>query len=289
MERLRRFDPETLPAAWAETARHANFAVAARRLASNMLDLCEADPRLAAVFKDAGRYVAAMSAAYLHEMGGLTLPLLKQICAGSGFLSQGRARDILEFLLHIDYLRASDDPAQGRYLPTERFLSAWCRHLQAALDAGALIEPELAALSDQLPRPEMFAALLSVQAQRLHALTRDTVPFTELDRAFLHPHAGSQVMWSLMLAYSEDRFPASGEVKVSLSDLSKRFDVTHLHVRRLFRRAEEQGMLRYYGYGRIAFEPLGETTIRYHFAFQLSEIVECGRDVLRRQPTLGGG
>jgi hypothetical protein len=273
-----------LPAAWTEIARRPAFAAAARRLAGNMLDLCAADRHLAAVFKDAGRYVAAMSAAYLHGAGGLTLPLLKQICAGSGLLSPGRAQAILEFLLHIDYLHEPDgDVGSGRYLPTARFLAAWARHLQAALDAGAVIEPGIAVVSGQLENPDVFEAFLAVQAARLHGLTRTMGdPFPGLNRAFLHPHAGSQILW-MLVAQGDDVFPRTGEIRISLTDVSRRFEVTHVHVRRLLRQAQEQGMLTYAGHGRLSFEPLGASIVKRHFAFQLSEIVETGRAILARQ------
>lgn len=280
MMELRRETPEALPAAWIEVSRHPDFPVASRLLATNMLRLCEEDEQLAAVFKDAGRYIAAMSAAYLHGTSGLTLPLLKQICAGTGFLSPGRARAILEFLLHIGYLQPATG---GLYLPTERFLLAWRRHLQAAIDAATLVEPALAPLSAQLVDPDIFMAFLAVQATRLHSLVHEIDPFPALKRAFLHPHAGSQILWVITLAGKEQSLPTTDEIRLSLTGLSTRFDVTHLHVRRLLRQAQQEGMLIYHGHGRLSLEPSGANAIGHHYAFQLSEIIESGREVLTRQ------
>ncbi|MBA2933946.1 hypothetical protein HZF05_07515 [Sphingomonas sp. CGMCC 1.13654] len=110
MEVVFSFDPKKLPPRWIAVAAHPQFATAARRLAVNMLALSDQDDRLGAVFKDAGHYVAAISAAYLDATGGLTIPMLKQICAGFGFMSPNRARAIVDFLLHIDYL---EPPLQG--------------------------------------------------------------------------------------------------------------------------------------------------------------------------------
>jgi len=272
-----------MPASWSEIARHDAFVPAARALASNMLDLCDRDERLCAVFKDAGRYIAAMSAAFLHGSGGLTLPLLKQICAASGLLSAGRASAILEFLMHIDYLRPpADKAAGGQYLPTARFLAAWCRHLQVALEAAALIDPALAPLAAQLDDPETFAAFLNIQAARLYALSRQPDPLPGIRRAFLHPHAGSQILWTIVLTGTDGSFPASDEIRLSLSDLSGRFGVTHLHVRRLFKQADAEGILAYQGHGRLTLHPAGIDLIRYHYAFQLCELVEGGREMLAR-------
>lgn len=272
--------PAPVPPTWIAIAGDPNFAAAARRFAANMLDLCDTDAALCAVFKDAGRYVAAMSAAYLHAAGGLTVPLLKQICASSGFLSPGRARAIIEFLIHIEYLQPDGDGATrgAHYQPTDRFLSAWRRHFQAALDAAALIAPALAPLPAQLDAPGGFEAFLAIQAARLHALTHGPDPFPALRRAFLDPHAGTQILWVLSLARAaDDALPGSGTATVSLSDLSSRFGVTHLHVRRLLRRAEGEGLIVYHGHGRLSFTAEAARTIPLFYAFQLSELIECGQ------------
>ena len=54
----------------APVASHAAFPQAVRALASNMLALAERDHTLDGVFKDAGRYIAAMCAFHLHASGG---------------------------------------------------------------------------------------------------------------------------------------------------------------------------------------------------------------------------
>jgi hypothetical protein len=266
---------------WSEVGSHANFSPAARLFSAHMLRLCDEDTRLCAVFKDAGRYVAAMSAAYLHGTGGLTVPLLKQICAASGFLSPGRARAIVDFLVYLDYLR----PTSGaHYVPTERFLSAWCGHLQAALEAAALIEPALAPLPARLDDPGAFEAFLAIQAARLYALTRGPDPFAAMRRAFLHPHAGSQVLWLLTLSLAAEVPPEDGMARLSLSEISSRFDVTHLHVRRLLKRAQEEGLIVYHGRGLVSFTPEGARTIRLFHAFQFSELIASGRALLAQAP-----
>ncbi|MBA2934321.1 hypothetical protein HZF05_09445 [Sphingomonas sp. CGMCC 1.13654] len=236
--------------------------------------------RLDAVFKDAGHYVAAMSAAYLHASGGLTIPLLKQICAGSGFMSPNRARAIVDFLLHIGYLEPpSDDPVTGAYRPTDRFLRAWCIHLQAALDAASSLIPDLAILCERLTDPEIFATFLTIQASRLHALSRMPDPFPGLRSAFLHPNAGSQILWALALAGTDDAFEPVGTFAVPLRHLAQQFGVTDLHVRRLIDKAGDESFLVYHGQGRHSFTTEGFAVVRFHFASQLSEMIECARQL----------
>jgi len=270
------------PPEWIATADHPRFADAAQALAGNMLALCDGDRRLAAVFKDAGRYVTAMSVAYLDGAGGLTMKLLKQICAGTGFLSPGRARAIVEFLLHLDYLTpATDTKGETHYRPTAAFSDAWARHLRAAIAAAALIEPSLGPLAARLTEPAVYAALLTTQAARLHALARDPAanPFPALNRAFLHPHAGSQILWTLTLLGGNVTAPA-GTILLPISTTSRRFGVTHLHVRRLLKRAQEEGLIVYRGRGRLSITDAGMPVIALHYAFQLAELVACGTAVL---------
>jgi hypothetical protein len=266
------------PDAWTQVAGHPGFAAATRQFATNMLRLCDEDPRLCAVFKDAGRYMAAMTAAYLHGAGGLTIPLLKQMCAASGFLSPGRAGAIVEFLVHLDYLRPQCRAGQApSYQPTDRFLSAWSRHLEAALDATALIEPALATVSAGLRRGESFGAFLGIQAARLHMLAQRPDPCPSLRRAFYHPHAGLQILWVLTLAGDGVASRDGATTTVSLSELSRRFDVTLMHVRRLLKRATEEGMITHHGRGRIAFEAEGLRQIRLSYALQMLELIDSGK------------
>lgn len=288
MDETLSFDTKTMPPAWIDVASRPAFGIAARRLAANMLGVVAGDDRLGAVFKDAGHYVAAMSAAYLHAAGGLTVPLLKQICAASGFMSPNRARSIVEFLLHIDYLEPPvGHPGEGPYRPTERFLLAWRRHLQAALDAAASLEPGLAILSDRLVEPATFQLFLTIQASRLHALSQGPDPFPGLRQVFLHPNAGSHILWALTLGGTDETLEPAGEFLFPLRHLASQFGVTDLHVRRLIRRAQDEGFLIYHGHGRHSFRPAGLAIIRYHYASQLSELIECGRHMpmLEASPT----
>ncbi|NGY03820.1 hypothetical protein [Solimonas terrae] len=273
-------DPKS---AWHVVMSQPRFPAAARRLAANMLQACDEDQRFCAVSKDAGHYVAAMSAAYLHGAGGLTLARLKTICAASGFLSAGRARSLLQFLVHLGYLQASQ--AQGRalsYLPTALFLAAWQRHLQLALLAAAVLEPSLQSLCDGLDQPPIFAAFLGIQATRLYTLTQSPDPVPGLREAFLHPRAGTQILWLLAVAGEHDQpFPTAAPVRLKLSRIAARFHVTHVHVRRVLQHAESLGLLEYDGHGSAQLSGIGRDTIRLHFAFQLAELAASGADTLR--------
>jgi Mn-dependent DtxR family transcriptional regulator len=72
----------------------------------------------------------------------------------------------------------------------------------------------------------------------------------------------------------------TGTVTLSLSDLSRRFDVTHLHVRRVLKRAHDEGFIVYQGRGHLTAAPAGAHIIALHYAFQLSELIGSARHLL---------
>jgi AraC-like DNA-binding protein len=270
-------DPEALPPHWIEIAAHPAFGAAARRFAANILAVADADRTLAAVFKDAGHYVTAMSAAYLDNHGGLTLTVLRQICAATGLLTANRAAALIDFMQHIGVLAPAAD--QG-YRTTPAFQRAWCRHIQAALEPAAMLDPALAGVAKALEDPARYQHFLNVQASRLYALASGPDPFPSLRASFLHPLAGCAILHTLALACTDDRFTPTDGASVPLAELARRFGVSQPHVRRLLKRAEANRLLLHVGPSRRAFHPEGFPTIRYHYAAHLSEMIECGRLVL---------
>ena len=146
----------------ARVAAHPRAADASRALARNMLET-----RADALFKDGGHYVAAAWAAYLHGSNELTLPRLKEAGVASGLLSTGRTRDLLAYLLHLEYIERTEEAASGlpaRYALTDTFSAIWRHHLGAALRAACLVEPAAALILDRLEQPHVFAAFARTQS-----------------------------------------------------------------------------------------------------------------------------
>lgn len=273
-------DRETLPAGWRAIGEHPAFPAAARQLALNILTVCEGDRKLAAVCKDAGHYVTAMSAAYLEAQGILTLSALRQICAGTGLLSVNRAAALVDFMIHLGFLEV--EPG-GACRTTEDFRRAWSGLLRAALDAAALVEPGVAPVSDRIGDLATYHPFLTIQAARLHELARMPDPFPALRAAFLHPLAGCSTLHTLVLACTDGRFEPGPPAKVPLAWLAQRFGVSQPHIRRLLKRAEASRFLLHPGPSLRAFDPTGFPTIRFHYAFQIHELIECARAVQAAQ------
>lgn len=269
-------NPGALPPDWIDIAAAPLFGAAARRLAANVLASAEANRMLAAVFKDAGHYVAATSAAYLDMRGGLTATVLRQICAGTGLLTANRAGALLAFMAHIDVLEAG---SSNSYRTTPAFQTAWRSHLQAALQAAAMLDPDIAPVIAALDDRDVYQRFLGVQATRLYALARTPDPFPGLRATFLHPLAGCSILHTLTLACTDEAFVPLATATVPLAALSRRFAVSQPHVRRLLKRAEAGRFLLHIGPSRRTFHREGFQTIRYHYAAQLAELLACARAV----------
>lgn len=270
-------DLDALPPEWIDIAGHPAYGTAARQLAENMLTIIDSDRKLAAVFKDAGHYVAAMSAAYLEANGDLNLSTLRQICAGSGFLTANRAGALVDFMVHIGFVERR---SALHYKTTPAFQHAWGGHLQAALDAATIVDPTMAAARDALDDPAVYQRFLAAQGERLHKLARMADPSPMFRTVFLHPRAGSSILHTLALACTDAAFVPHAGASVSLTWLARRFGVSEPHVRRVLKGAEAHAFLLHLGPSIRAFHPHGFETIRYYYAMRIGELIRCARTVM---------
>lgn len=269
---------------------HPRAARAARALAANMLGSLESDRAFASICKDAGRYVAAMTALYLHFDSTLTLPKLKDTCIASGFLSRGRARAVLGALQQLKYLEPDASSTAGgarRYVPTSGFLNAWCGQLQAALDAACLIEPAAASVRDALGDPTTAAVFIRLQTTGLlrGLAGNPSTPMPALMRVIMHHDAGSQLTWHLLSADgADDEFPPTLAMHLSIAGLARRFDVSRVHVRRVLEAAAREGVLEADTSGAVRFAERGRGEIRFLYAAQLAQLLASAAGTLRAIP-----
>ena len=250
---------------------HPRLAEASRALARNMLEAGAADHRLDGIMKDAGRYLASAWAAYLHGAGELTLPRLKEAGVASGFLSSGRSRDLLNYLLHLGFIELTEQARAGtpaRYALTPAFVTAWRSHLRAALGAARVIEPAVGPLLEGLDAPGTFAAFARVQGAGLLELSNQAAQTHPYVRIFMHRHAGTQVVWALLVD-GEDGFPSGEAIPVAVAGLARRFGVSRTHIKRMFDEAEQAGLISRTPEGAVRFEPAGREYIRWTYAAQL--------------------
>jgi hypothetical protein len=266
------------------------FDEAAFALAANMLAAADHDRVLDAVFRDAGRYVAAMCAFQLQCVGALTLPRLKSVCAASGLLSPGKARALLLLLHDRGYFRrlASESPrGPAHYVATDEFILAWGAHLTAALAAARLVEPDAERLLSRMNQIPVLTAFGQAHVALLLSGTGyERLPL-EIMTSFVHANAGSQVLYALFEA-GEDRtaFPPRRCTPVTLGGLAARFGVSRPHVKRMFDRAA-QGGLGVYGRGAFALTDKAADQLRFFFALQILALLASAAAAERNLQALG--
>lgn len=269
-------------------AGHPNFPQAARALARNMLDLSASDPALDAIFKDAGRYVAAMWSFALHQDGGLTLPRLKAMGAASGLLSPGRSRTQLQFLEHLGYIAPSGVGPNGAtvYAPTQAFEAAWDRHFEAALaavqpiaaDIAVLLGPQGAAARQTYGRLSAAGYLISMQREQ---------PVPAFLRVFMHHFAGSHVLWTLLASDADPAFPPGRAGPVSIKGLAQVAGVARIQVARIFKAAKAEGLADLNPDGYVHFRPAAREEMAVFYAIQLAQALSAGATAARQHGLIG--
>ncbi len=143
---------------------------------------------------------------------------------------------------------------------------AWRRHLELALMAAAVMEPAVEPLLERFADPGVFETFLATQAYRLHDATLTLPHHTHVEVAFLHPYAGSQILWALIVTGRQGDFPGDGPIPVVKAQLARRFGVTPVQIRRVIAGAQAHGLLRDAGRGTIVFEALGKAEVRHFYA-----------------------
>ncbi len=262
------------------------YAVAAQRLAANLLRDADEVPSLAAMLRDAGHNVAALSAIYLHACGEVTLPRLKSFIAGFGLVSPGRARSLLSHMRHLNYLEPDPAALSARRAPyrvTPRFLASYARHEASLLDAVAVLEPAVGLLQQNLGAPGVLEALVIEQGDAFVAGSGQTRPFAAFYRVFLHRLAGIQILHGLVA--HAPVFPPEGNIPFSVAETARCFKVSRVHVARVMKDAEAQGFL-VLEPGILPFTEAGREALDWLYASRLCLTLACVARVLKARPGL---
>jgi len=271
----------------AEMAAHPRFAAAVRTLATEFLLLSDRDKALDGMFKDAGRYVAAMCAAYLDASGGITLPRLKELCIRSGHLSPGRARALLLYLSYLRYVELLPVRSGGisQYRLTGRFLAAWELHFRAALAAARVIEPAVDVVLENIGHPAVLRAFSRFHCEYLIESAKALNMQASYVRIFFGRHAGTQIIWALLCQESES-FPSKEPLQFSIASSARRFSVSRTHIRRLLDDGEQEKLLRRNPDGTITLLDDARTSINFVYATQLIRLLMAAAKTLRLLPEL---
>lgn len=213
---------------------------------SDSLALAATDKRVDGIFKDMGRYGAAVWSLYLHLTGGLTLPRLKEICARSKLLSPGRARALLIYLQLIGYVKAAPKTSAGptRYIPNPALVTALKAQALLGLKALVVIDPNFALVIDHIDEPEVFRALMVAFGEgaiNTSMAVDQNSPFLTI---FTMRNAGMQLLHLMLLADVEaDHKPPARKVRFSIAAAAKQLNVARSHLARILGLAEKAKLL----------------------------------------------
>jgi len=226
---------------------HPEFSSAMRALYRGKVAAVAENRFLIGLFRDAGHYLATLWALSLDAEGNLTLPRLKSVCSASRLLSPGRSRDLLIYLQHVGYVVCTS-PDRGatpaRYATTPRFLADWNRHLCDGLKAAALIEPQLEALIAAMAANDEVARLFARYHGDtiLRALCAAAPADVPLPHQIFHERAGGGMIFNLLMSETgaDWKAPASH----SINEMAAQVGVSRMHVKRMFRDAEHENILK---------------------------------------------
>lgn len=159
--------------------------------------------------------------------------------------SPGRARALLSLLRLFGYV-APAPTGDRRYkllVPTDLLIESVRQRWGAMFAAMALVLPEAAAAHAGLARPEFLAALVRRMGDAYRAGVRP-LQFTPELGPFAERNAGLMILSSLVIAgEADDTMPPARSVRLSISELARRFSVSRAHVLRLLRDAEADGLI----------------------------------------------
>lgn len=263
---------------------HPRYAEAIHALAQGMLTACDASPVAGGVIRDAGRRVSTLCAAYLDSSGGLTLPRLQAMMTDFGLASPGRARALLLDLQRVGLveLRArAHATSPARYRLTDAFRRFHEDHLRIVCRAAAVIEPAVHRIADHLDRPDVYAAYVAETTQAFLTGTRQGHNQDRYYRVFMHPYAGTQIMYTLLTAAPPRTPPFTGDIPFATAATARRFGVSVEHVRRLLAAGAAEGLLtRHRTY--LRFTEAGLAAVNWIFSTQFILYLQSSSRTLSR-------
>jgi hypothetical protein len=267
-----------------------DFPRAIRAMSSAMLDAAAEDRALDAIAKDGGRYVATVWALYLDATGGLTLPRLKEISTASGLLSPGRARAVLLFLRHLQYIEVAREQKRGDpalYRPTRGLIDTWVLLTKRRLEAARILEPALDHILSKVEDPRVLATMVRHEGGGLFNVATAvdmSIPFLDI---FLHRHAGMQMLHTIILSAEEDDdYVPKNPVPVTIGAIARRLSVSRTHVKRMLHAAEKAGLLSGAATGAITLSEEMRFSLRFVMASLLMSNIIIASKVVREVPDL---
>jgi hypothetical protein len=176
-----------------------------------------------------------------------------------------------------DPIRARGEPT--RYRPTESFVASWRKQVRAALAAAQIIDADVGLLLSRMEEDTVLERFARIQGEGLLSSAQEADQDMALLRVFVHRHAGTQLIWSMLLS-DEETFPPAKPIVLSVSALSRRFDVSRIHLRRMLDNAKREGLLALNDDGAVTLLPALRGMLDTLYATQLIRLLGAAAQTL---------
>lgn len=265
----------TIPDATFDRIRtHPGFDQMARMFMAGSLDLAAKDKRVDGIFKDMGRYGAAIWTLYLHATGGVTLPRLKDLCQKTGMFSPGRARALLIYLQMLGYVSGlpKTNPGPKQYIPNPSLVSAIKKQVRLGLRGLLFIDPGFQLALDHFDEPEFFRIFITELGRGAVGAATSVDQQAALWTVFLMRHAGSQILQLLVL---KDHDVGGSPIALSVAAIARQLNVARSHVNRILRLAQEARLIDRDEAGAVILLDEVRHQARLAFTLQLTGYAVC--------------
>src|SRR5262249_12066937 len=144
-----------------------------------------------------------------------------RVCADSGLLSAGRARDYIRYLEHtgaIEAMEVGGGNRPTRYRATLQARTDWLNDLRGPIAAVSIVAPWAGDLLERLDEPAVAATFIEIQGGMLLGSTTSFPLQDPVVDAFYHPAGGLQILSMLIAGSGDDgAFPSRRPVDLSIA------------------------------------------------------------------------
>lgn len=278
-------------AALAHILDHPRHDEAIRIMAEGTVRLFKGNRLANAIVTDRGRFLMTVFAVHLHHTrrpgdprSGLTLARLRELVSTQNICSPGRVVAMTTLMRVFGYLTPTPEPEDRRLrlLAPSDELMRWHRERALfTLRCADAVLPGIAPAIEALEDPRFLPAYLSELAE-VYLTGFYYVDFVPEMKAFLDFNAGVATLFALYLAGdADDTIPPARPIRVSISSIARSFSISRVHVRRLLKRAADDGMIRRTGDERYVILPRLTSALSRNAALYLAHNVHSAQVALK--------
>lgn len=271
----------------AEVRSHPNFPQAMRAAAAGLCAHYQGGPLLNWLMDDRARLLFGYLALHCHftrdpadPASGLTPTRMKQLCTEFELCSPGRAGAMLSLMRFSGYLAPDPDVTDRRLrrlVATPPLLALLRSRWRSNFSGATMLFERGDELMARLDDDVFVRGLLDAMFARFSAGFR-LLAYTPGLGVFSERAAGMLIMSMLVAAGDgDDSVPPSRPIALSVSELSRRFGVSRVHVAKMLRDAEADGLIRRGGEAITLTPPLAEA-LQLFFANGLTFFFDSARD-----------